>query len=346
MQLSRIRFADDDPTLYGFRSVERDGNRAFHSRALSQHVRVSTGVLPAVFAAMVRAKERLGIDRPVQAFVYASPDTNAYCCGGRGAGPVLILVSSALVRLVSSLELEFVVGHELGHFMFDHSGYPSDVESACELRLLELRRASELSADRAGLVACQDVEVALQAILKVASGLDAAHLDIDIGEYLRQIRDLQDNIGDESMLYSTHPPFPLRARALLRFDSVLARIRDGEDCARLITTTDDEIRRDMDRAAAGSAGNQFTDVAMGVAFWDAACRVCSDGTLSVHDQSRLAQRFGQEKVEALRRALGARGREEGHAFLDAKRCEAESRLKVAPLFVIRAAEEALRGFQE
>lgn len=345
MDLRSVRYADDDPALYGFESKSRGMSHHILSRALSQNVRVSPRVLPAVHDAVGRARERLGVARPVHAFVYPSPDTNAYCCSDSEGAPVLVFVSSSLVRLLTGRELQFVIGHEFGHFLFGHFDYPTVEEYPADLRLLELRRASELSADRAGLVACHDVEIALQATLKVASGLDASALDIDIREYVAQVRELHEGAGDESLLYASHPSFPLRARALLRFDSFLARVGELNDVSIEKNRVDEETRRDMDRAANGATGNRFTDVAVGMAFWDAACRVCADGGLTIQDQTDLARRFGSDKVDALKRALSSRGRSEARDFLLEKKREAEERLSGAPLFVVRAARDALHGFR-
>lgn len=345
LDVRQLRYADDDPDLYGVRLVERSARAELHGRALSQNVRVSDRVLPVVYNAAERAQRELSFDRPVIAFVFASPDTNAFCHGGSDDGPVLVFVSSALVQLVSAQELQFVLGHELGHFLFKHFTYPIPSDAVEPLRLLELRRASELSADRAGLVACQDVDAALSAILKVASGLNEAHLQIDILDYIRQVRDLGEAMGDESLLYSTHPSFPLRARALLRFDSVLQYARDGGDVSPMLKETDVRIRREMDRAAAGAAGNRFTDQALTAAFWNAAHVLCADGRFGGQEQERLAERFGREKVDALKRALASRSRDEGLTFLEDKRRDAEATLECAPLFVVRAAQEALLGFR-
>ena len=342
---SQWRYSDDDPELYGLRPVERTSITELHSRALSQNVRVSERVLPAVHAAVACAKNALDVARPVSGFVFSSPDTNAFCHAGTDDGPVLVLVSSGLVKLVSPIELRFVLGHELGHFVFGHFAYPSAGDSRDSLRLLELQRASEISADRAGLLACRDVDVALAAILKVASGLDEAHLHINVLDYIRQVRELGETTGDESLLYSTHPSFPLRARALLRFDSVLQQESDGTSLAQLLEELDARIRREMDRAAAGSAGNRFTDQAMTAAFWRAAYTLCADGSFGGDEQQRLANRFGGEKVDALKRLLSTRSKSEGLLFLQEKQREAEDALNAAPLFVVRAAKEALRGFR-
>jgi len=241
-------------------------------------------------------------------------------------------------------ELDFVIGHEFGHFLFEHHAYPTPQEAGNELRYLELRRASEISADRIGLVACEDIEVALRAILKVASGLDESNLEIDVAAYLRQVRDLQIGIGDESLLYSSHPPFPLRARALLRFDSVLSACRAGEDVQDLSAKGDADTRRDMDRAAHGVVGNQFTDAAASAAFWDAASEVAITGDLAESDRTQLASIFGEEKVAALLRAISTRSSQEARKFIAEKQKESKERLISAPIFVTRAVQDVLRRF--
>jgi hypothetical protein len=334
-----LRYQDDDPSIFGLSRVDREFDDSVLSRALSQNVRVTPSLLPSVHAAIEGAKLRLELDAQVTAFVFASAEVNAHCLRGRGDREVLVFVSSSMVTLLTPGELTFAIGHELGHFLFEHFTYPQSTASHPDLRMLELARAAEISADRMGLVACADLEQALSAMLRVASGLGEVHLKIDVLEYVRQVRDLHNHVGDESFLFSTHPPLPLRVRALLRFDTALL--------AGVSTTSvrmvDDQTRSDIDRAATGVMGNRFTDQAMSAAFWQVAYDACRTGVLTEVSRRTLLSRFGKEKVDALVRRLGATSRPEAIAFLAARRDEAREQLRGAPLFLLRAVDAAVRG---
>ncbi|MBL8965356.1 MAG: M48 family metalloprotease, partial [Spirochaetaceae bacterium] len=59
--------------------------------------------------------------------------------------------------------------------------------AAAKAALLEWDRKSELSADRAGLLACQDPAAAYRALMKTAGG--SRHAEMDLNEFFRQARD-------------------------------------------------------------------------------------------------------------------------------------------------------------
>src|SRR5439155_19791768 len=114
------------------------------------------------------------------------------------------------------------------------------------------------AADRAGLIGCADVDVARRAMLKVATGLGERHLEIDVSDYMRQLAELRDTAGDESIFFTSHPPFPVRVRAVLRFDSVLRELEAGADPAELLRQTHESIQRDIDAASCGTDGKSCT----------------------------------------------------------------------------------------
>ena len=125
-------------------------------------------------------------------------------------------------------QVEFVIGHELGHAVYEHHllpvhrivsetdrASPSDIED-----LLRWSRMAEISADRAGLMACDDVSACVGALLVLTTGLSAGSLEMKGEEYVNHCRDVIDEMlttdGLED-LYSTHPFNPLRVVALNEF---------------------------------------------------------------------------------------------------------------------------------
>jgi hypothetical protein len=178
----------------------------------------------------------------------------------------------------------------------------------------------------------------------VASGLDESNHEIDVLDYVRQVRELKEGQGDESLLFSTHPSFPFRARALLRFDSVLQHALAGHEVASVLPEVDERIRREMDAAADGAHGSRFKDIALAAAFWRAAHSLCANGRFAGGEQTRMISHFGPDKVAALKRALAAKSQTEARTFLEAKLAEAEAELAQAPLFVERVAADSLVAF--
>jgi Zn-dependent protease with chaperone function len=115
------------------------------------------------------------------------PFSNAFTSGGSEA---ILCFSTALLNHLDDDELVFVTGHELGHLMSEHmisrllleillsGGLIALPEIArylslpIQLALFKWIRCSELTADRAGLLACRNVTTALNCMMKMAAGND------------------------------------------------------------------------------------------------------------------------------------------------------------------------------
>jgi uncharacterized tellurite resistance protein B-like protein len=178
-----------------------------------------------------RCVERLGIDSPLELYAYASPQFNAACFKPE-EGRVFIMFSSSLLEAFSDSELLFVMGHELGHHVYDHHkipiGYllrgrqppPADLA----LDLFAWSRYAEISADRAGAFCAQDLESVARALFKLASGItDERVVRFELHEFLAQVDDMlayDDKPGQgapKQDWFSTHPFSPLRVKALKLF---------------------------------------------------------------------------------------------------------------------------------
>ncbi|MEP6620040.1 MAG: M48 family metallopeptidase [bacterium] len=125
-------------------------------------------------------------DRP-ELYVTQDPKVNAYAIGFER--PFIVITTGALELLESDDERRFLLAHELGHIMSGHMTYRTiallilAVGSMAifpvglallpfQLALLEWHRKSELSTDRAGLLAVQDHVVAQGTFMRMAGGRD------------------------------------------------------------------------------------------------------------------------------------------------------------------------------
>ncbi len=223
-----LAYFDKRASGYGFR----------HRRALlAETIRLHRGMAPQVAEALDDCRAALGFDKPIEVYLQPSPVYNAFCARGR-AGPLLIGLSSRLLDEFTPGELRFVLGHELGHALFEHYGIPMPITAtiediggtlvtrAVQLKMFVWCRAAEVSADRAGLLCCRDPEVAAAAFFKMASGLSKAHIKTDLDAFGKQIESIASTPsatieapGDDDTLdcFSTHPYTPVRVRALLAF---------------------------------------------------------------------------------------------------------------------------------
>jgi Zn-dependent protease with chaperone function len=119
---------------------------------------------------------------PTQVFVIRDTRTQAHAYGIRA--PYSIVVHSAVLDSMPLDELRFVMGQQLGRIVYGQTrmivllggeaeALPSLLAQFTWLRDLVFawyRRASVLSCDRAGALACQDMEVAVRTLVKLGVG--------------------------------------------------------------------------------------------------------------------------------------------------------------------------------
>ena len=131
----------------------------------------------------------------------------------------------------SKEELTFVVGHEIGHVLFEHFDYPvrqildegeTILAPIHAMKLYAWNRNAEISADRAGLLCCQNFEAVGRTFFKLSSGVTTDSLDFQLNAYIEQFVDLEEVLNDAnhdpSDWYSSHPFSPLRIKALELFN--------------------------------------------------------------------------------------------------------------------------------
>jgi uncharacterized tellurite resistance protein B-like protein len=213
---------------YGFR----------HRRSLlADSIRLNKRMAPEVSEALADCRAVLGFERPIEVFLRPDPHYNAFCSKGR-SGPIAIGLSSRLIEDFTPGELRFVLGHEIGHALYDHFGIPMPVTAtiediggtlvsrAVQLRLFVWCRAAEVSADRAGLLCATDPEIAATAFFKLSSGLSRPGIKADLEAFASQVESLASapsavvevrDDDDTLDCFSTHPYTPVRVRALLAF---------------------------------------------------------------------------------------------------------------------------------
>jgi Zn-dependent protease with chaperone function len=212
--------------------------RAVRMQYLGSAVRVDERQFPAVHRALLDAAQTLDASELPEVYVVADPGYNAYCVG---LGKPFLVFTSGLVALFEEDELNFVVGHELGHALSGHAVYRTVLDwllgmsrlftwvpmgtlasRAIIAGLYEWQRTSELSGDRAGLLACQDPSAATRALMKLAGGGDLSQLDITSfhaqGAEFDESGDLRDSLLKLMLLENrSHPYTVVRARELRRW---------------------------------------------------------------------------------------------------------------------------------
>jgi Zn-dependent protease with chaperone function len=254
--------------------------RAMRLLFLGSAIRVDERQFPQLHRSMSDAAATLDAALVPEVYVTGDPSFNALTIG---MDRPFVIVSSGLVDLLDEDELRFVLAHELGHALSGHAVYRTillrllsmtGVLGAIPLGAIGLRmiiaglmewfRKSELSADRAGLLATQDPAVAYRALMKIASG---GHLeDLDQTSFFEQgaeydaAVDLRDSVLKLLLIERrSHPMTVSRTSELRRwvdsgsYTSILA----GEYPTR--DTDDDAKVSEAAQEAASSYGRAFRD---------------------------------------------------------------------------------------
>jgi hypothetical protein len=203
--------------------LKKKGPGNLRRELLGSALRLTHALAPEVVDLIERCRGGLGIGTAVEVYVYPSPEFNAGCTNTEG-GRVFILLSSSLVDAFAPDELAFVVGHELGHHLFDHHSIPAVAlakhDPTLALDLFAWQRSAEISADRAGLACTSGLTAAGAAMFKLTSGLEGERVAIHVEELLAQAAELaaEEPPPDETSVrhdwLTTHPFSPLRVRAL------------------------------------------------------------------------------------------------------------------------------------
>jgi Zn-dependent protease with chaperone function len=200
--------------IFAFIAMSFSFTRSHHQRLISAARRVTPQTTPEVDDIAQQGIARLQPGE-VQVYVAPSNELNAYTFGLDS--PKVVVLYSALLKVMDRDELTFILGHELGHVALGHTwlnslvggiaGIPSSFSAAILLTMAFLwwNRTCEYSADRAGLLACGKPEKAISALVKLAAGPEA-DTEIELAQAYRQI-DAEDDtlLGSFNDVLATHP---------------------------------------------------------------------------------------------------------------------------------------------
>lgn len=146
-------------------------------------------------------------------FITQSPFFNAHTFG---VEEPFIVINSSLVRTFNDQELKVVVAHEMGHVMSGHALYSTLMWLLTNISmalipfadllimpimaaLAEWNRKSELTADRAALLATQDESPNYNVLMRMAGGDDLTQ--VNINEFFLQAQEYESR---KTMLDSLH----------------------------------------------------------------------------------------------------------------------------------------------
>ena len=166
---------------------------------IASGVLVGPKQLPDLHKMLLSSCRMLGLDTAPDLYIRQSPYPNAYTVAVQGRRPFVVCTSS-LLDLLTPLEVQAVIAHELGHLKCEHSlaiamanlvlsplaSISPVADAALQSRLLSWQRAAELSCDRAALLAVQDVRAVQSVTMKLCGGSKAYAGSMDVDAFVEQ----------------------------------------------------------------------------------------------------------------------------------------------------------------
>jgi Zn-dependent protease with chaperone function len=201
------------------------------------NLRINRDNFPEIYDIVQEAGSILRLSLLPDIYIQGGETINAFTAGVER--PILVL-NAGCIDCLSQDELFFVIGHELGHIKSEHVlyrqvgavlpmvgdfvshltlGISGVVSTALEAALLNWQRMSELTADRAGLLACQNRDASISAMAKIAGLPHKLYDRFNVEDFIAQAKDfkqLDSNPLDKiakfvSIMGQTHPWTVLRA---------------------------------------------------------------------------------------------------------------------------------------
>lgn len=171
---------------------------------LSSAIRVGPDQFPELYDIYRACVERAGI----------VPEPELYVCPGglnahtSGVDRPYVMLNAGAVNMLDRAELEYIIGHELGHIRCQHMLYlfmanylpmiasflpmvGPWISMGLRAALGEWKRKAELSCDRMGLLVSQDLEACLRVMVKCSGAPGPFHHRIDLDAFLRQAEEFR-----------------------------------------------------------------------------------------------------------------------------------------------------------
>jgi Zn-dependent protease with chaperone function len=179
--------------------------RAIRLAYLGGSVRASEDQFRNLYDMVRDASYILDLPEVPELYVTQEPTPNAMAIG---VDHPFIVINTGLIDLLDDEEMRYVVAHEVGHILSGHAVYRTLALilaslgsrlawlplgnigiAAILMGLQEWQRKSELSADRAGLLASQDPEAVKRALMKMAGGAKLTEMNTEA--FLAQAREYE-----------------------------------------------------------------------------------------------------------------------------------------------------------
>lgn len=243
-RLERLRYrgdAEDVAALFGEYNVggflatraaaEKKRLESFRNHLLKVGVLLNETLSPRILGIINDVIERLGLEGDFDVICVRDNDVNAFAAVDNSEGAIsqFIGITSAALENLEDAEIASLVGHEIGHFLYEHNDLQGLVNRdednpritvlpyLGECLFLRWQKKGEISADRIGLLASGSFEASARALVKAGFGLSEKNLNLNIDSLLEQIESIKDKPEAVEAAFRSHPLLPLRLKALHLF---------------------------------------------------------------------------------------------------------------------------------
>ena len=222
-------------------SVNQQQHFDLHQRyLLGNSVKVTSTLFPQLIEIYQNCLAHIDKQIEGQLYIHQSSEYNASVYAHEQQFDILL--TSALVKDFKAAEMAFVIGHELGHVLFEHNHIPRSILFTKEApalsktlvkRLFQWSYAAEISADRIGFLTCGSLSSAANAFFKTASGIQLDDDNRVVQSLRAQFSEIErltaqlDNPG-----VSTHPLIPIRFKSLELISLDLLSFRNNHQALR------------------------------------------------------------------------------------------------------------------
>ena len=212
--------------------------RVYTVQYTGSHLKVTTENYPAIYEYMKYAAQILDVKKLPELYIEWGYNINACTVGAENP---IIVINSGLIDLCDDDEIMFIIGHECGHIKSNHMLYHmmaqtinfvidaipggSLLAGGLQYALYYWDRMSEFTADRAGLLACQNKDAAIRAFMKMSGMPIKQFSDMNYRTFIQQASEfkqldyegLNKIIKLISIADASHPWTVMRAAELLNW---------------------------------------------------------------------------------------------------------------------------------
>ncbi len=172
---------------------------------LTRALKLTRGMMPGLYQVTDSCAKTLQLKVDIEIYVNQDSRFNA-ACYPPVKEKVLLVVTSSLLEKFSQDELAFVIGHELGHYLYEHTWFPVDyilennggsLSPLHAMKLYAWIRNAEITADRVGMICCRKFDVAANTFFKLSSGITSSAFQFSVKDYLAQLEDIRYEVASK-----------------------------------------------------------------------------------------------------------------------------------------------------